>query len=474
MKRRDALSLIPLSLTGLARAASGQTLDNMRYDHPMVGAYKEYCHEAEFGIPLSAQYLSRVRDMLVWIRETQSENLLEASYAIADTVEKGHTCWCAWDMGHNTNFDMFPERNGVPEIITMGYAPEKSRKGDLFLASIWGGPHEDLVKKDIFVIGGPAPWGGDSRGQHLLSPDVRERRLRPYSKIWIETNITTVGAIMYLPGMPAPTGPVSGIVGLTTYWMMLADACRVLAKHGKSVPVRGDEPVLDADAPRVSLYDPLMDDYFEQLMLEIEMIGSERGNMRKIARMAVDAVLDGGRVWVYSRYRNSLSVEAQTRRGGLTMTRGIHEQDGKLITYAGDFEPKPNDIVIMGVWEPDDEADLRHLDSFRRAGLKVASIGPATRNLLVPEGRTVPKETDVHIGRMCDTYGLFAIPGFDRHVCPTSGALINQMFWATCMEIVDEMRDRTGDVPGVFFSAALKGGRPHMHKMQRLFEERGY
>ena len=427
-------------------------------------------------MPLSAQYLNRVRDMLVWIRETQSENLLEASYAIADTVGKGHTCWCAWDMGHNTNFDMFPERNGVPEIITMGYDPDKSRKGDLFLASIWGGPARGPREERHLRHRRPGALGRRLAGTAPSQPRCpRNAVCAPTARYGSRQTSPLSAPSCMCRACPHPTGPVSGIVGLTTYWMMLTDACRVLAKHGKSVPVRGDEPVLEDDDPRVSLYDPLMDDYFEQLMLEIEMIGSERGNMRKIAKMAVDAVLDGGHVWVYSRYRNSLSVEAQTRRGGLTMTRGVHEQDGKLIIHGGgDFAPKPNDIVIMGVWEPDDEADLRHLDSFRRAGLKVASIGPMMRNLLVPEGRTVPKETDVHVGRMCDTYGLFAIPGFERHVCPTSGALINQMFWATCMEIVDELRDRTGDVPGVFFSAALKGGRPHMHKMQRLFEERGY
>ena len=121
--------------------------------------------------------------MLTWIRRTQSENLLEPSYAIARTVKNGGKCWCSWDMGHNTNYDVFPERNGLPDIFSIDYSTESAKKGDLFLGSIWGGPHEDLVKKEILVIGGPAPWGGDAKGQELVIKNVQERKMRPYSRI---------------------------------------------------------------------------------------------------------------------------------------------------------------------------------------------------------------------------------------------------------------------------------------------------
>ena len=106
--------------------------------------------------------------------------------------------------------------------------------------------------------------------------------------------------------------------------------------------------------------------------------------------------------------------------------------------------------------------------------MKVASIGPMTRGLKAPAGRTVPKESDIHIGRMYDTYGRFALPGFNRRVCPTSGALQNQLFWATCLETAMEIVRRTGNSPGVFFSAAIKGGTEHMHRVRDFARERGY
>ena len=78
-------------------------------------------------------------------------------------------------------------------------------------------------------------------------------------------------------------------------------------------------------------------------------------------------------------------------------------------------------------------------------------------------------------GACRDTYGLFAFPGFERKVCPTSGALGTQIFWATVMEIMEEMIRRTGgNIPGVFYSAAVKGGVEHMQRMNGIYKERGY
>ena len=48
--------------------------------------------------------------------------------------------------------------------------------------------------------------------------------------------------------------------------------------------------------------------------------------------------------------------------------------------------------------------DLKNLDIFRQAGMKVASIGLVTGNQRVPEGRNVPSESDVHAGLMTTSH----------------------------------------------------------------------
>jgi len=155
--------------------------------------------------------------------------------------------------------------------------------------------------------------------------------------------------------------------------------------------------------------------------------------------------------------------------------QGLTEENDAVKALRGTFEPKPGDTVIMGVFEPDNPADLKFLDIFRGHGMKIVSIGPAMRNFAAPEGRSLPKEADVHLGRMCDTYGLFALPGFTRKVCPTSGILQCQIWHALHFEIFEEMVRRTnGNIPYIYINGAVKGGMDHVNRVNTVWSERGY
>jgi len=420
------------------------------------------------GLGLYAQYSQKVKGKLAWIRKTQSENLLETSSAIARTIRNGGQCWSVWDTGHSTENDQFPGRNGEPEIIFNDFNPQKAQKGDLLLANRFLGPYEVLTEKDIFVVGGPAPWGGYVKGAELLTTEIQKYKLRPYSKIWIETNITSIDGEVYMIGEPAPIGPFSGILGMVEYWMILADACRVLSTNGYKGKVKGDEPPLTEKAGWIKQSEPLMDNYYDTVMQQVEMIGGEMGDIRKIAKAAVDAVLSGGSVYYYSRYYVGLATEALGRRSGLMLNKSIADEP----KYPAKLTAK--DVVIMGISKPNDEVDLKYLDQFKASGAKIYSMGPATRDGKVPDGRTVPKSTILHVGRCCDTYGLYAIQGFDQKVCPTSGPVMNQVFWALQMEVAEEIIRRTGNTPGVLFSAALKGGNEHNAIGRQRVQARGY
>ncbi|MCD6307869.1 MAG: hypothetical protein J7M24_02600 [Candidatus Latescibacteria bacterium] len=466
MNRRQSMSFIPLTFAGIAETVRRAAAEG-------IG---EAVTARPGDRPLSAVYAEKARDMLLEVRRTQSENLLEASYAIARTVMNGGRCWNQWDMGHSTSYDLAPGRNGLPEIITDGFDPDRARDGDCFLANRRSA-YPVLDEKDIFVIGSPSPWSLDAQGNTGIELESAMYRVRPYADIWIETNITRIGSVIRVPGMPAPMGPVSGILGLATFWMMMADACRVLARDGHPVPVRGDEkPLADNAAGQVSLYAPLMDDYFDALLMELDMIGAEMGALREIARMAADSVLSGGKVYGFSRYMHALAYEAQQRRGGMSLTyQGLYDKEGEITALRDTFEPGGGDTVVMGIFEPDNPEDLRCLDLFRGYGMKVASIGPMTRGRTIPPGRTVPKEADVHIGRMCDTYGLFAVPGFERKVCPTSGVLQCQLWHTLQFEIFEEMIRRTnGNIPYVYLNGAVRGGMEHVYRTNAVYRERGY
>ncbi|MHB9029072.1 MAG: hypothetical protein ACYC9O_09900 [Candidatus Latescibacterota bacterium] len=471
MKRRDAIRMVPLSLAGMAGMARQGFGEEVNWEKRWPGN----------GEPLAVEYSRKIRERLSWIRANQSENLMEGAYAIARTVESGGQCYqTSWDAGH-TEADSWPGRNGEPEIFSTRFNLEKANTGDLILTSGQLREAEAVKKKGICIVGTTSPWSGDARYTELLRDEVKALTLRPYADIFIENQATTLGGVVMVPGMPAPVGPVSGITGKTTIWMMLADACRILSRKGVSRPVKGDEPKVTGATVDYKSFtewvkpsEPLMDNYFNEVMRQLEMVFAEYGTIKKIAAMAVDAATRGGIVYGYSRY-NSIAGEASTRRSGISLTRGVYGSQFTDAAKRKGFPGTPKDCVIMGITKPDDELDLAMLDLFRSRGMKVASLGPMTRSIAVPKGKTVPKESDLHAGRMCDTYGLFAVPGFEQRICPTSGVVLDHLFWVTMMETVQQFIERTGgDVPGMYFSAALNGGREHMHRMNELFVTRGY
>ncbi len=111
------------------------------------------------------------------------------------------------------------------------------------------------------------------------------------------------------------------------------------------------------DVKYPSLDAPLMDDYFDMIIRQLEMIGMEMGNIRKMAGLAVDSLLAGGSVYFYSRYGDSLCGEATGRRGGFAFAKGL--TDGRKPSGTS------KDCVIMGTYKPDDEADLQNLEAFK-------------------------------------------------------------------------------------------------------------
>ncbi len=459
MKRRDAVRIIPLTLAGI-----GNLIQKAAAEQACIGS----CSTGS-NVPAGLRYQENVLNMLTWVRENQSENLLESAYAISRTLRRGKNFWLNWDQGHSTSAEMFPGRNGMPLFCKHGYNSKEASDGDALMINriLSKDGYADLAGKDIFVIGGPSPWSGDNIGYENIRDDIRPLQNRPHSDIWIETNITSLGAIMKIPGMPAPIGPISGPVYMTIMWMIFADVCRILSIEGKSFDVDGDEPKLSGDGVNwINTADPLMDNYLDEVRREMELIGAELGNVRKIASMAVDTLLDGGNVYYYSRYSYSFATEATGRRGGFAFAKGL--SDGKISGTS-------KDCVIMGVYKPDDEADLKNLDEFRKIGMRVASIGPIGRNFRIPEGRAVHKETDIHTGRMMDTYGLYPVKGFEKKVCPTSGIIMFTINWAISMEIIEQIRQRTGgNVPGVNFSGALKWGSSANRRVRTMATDRGY
>ena len=151
MKRRYAIRLFPLSIASIAGLTK-------------IVFSEEPAIKIDKPEPLALQYSQKVRARLTWIRENQTENLMEAAYVIAQTYQNGNQCYqVSWDAGH-TESDSWSGRNGEPEIFSNGFNQDEAKDGDLLLASSSRGSTEFieyLATKDIFVVSHPSPWSGD-------------------------------------------------------------------------------------------------------------------------------------------------------------------------------------------------------------------------------------------------------------------------------------------------------------------------
>jgi uncharacterized phosphosugar-binding protein len=420
---------------------------------------------------LCLEYLNHMTKLLEKIRDTQEENLLKASENIARTYKSGGKCFCQWETGHSFDGDMFPDRPGDTDLFIMGYTmgtpPVQPKKGDLLLINVLRKPmDEDIDKQGFFIIGGPNSWCGDIEHSEQLTEENQKLLVRKYSNIWIDTYINLYSSLIYLPGETVPIGPTSGALNMATYWAMTADAVRLLAAEGVSVKVKGDGPHLPQNTPRVNLKQPLASAYINEAIREIRLIKTEMDTLNRIAGEAADHILSGGKLYVYSRYREALSAEANAKRGGLALLNTTFADDP-------DFKGNEKDYMIMGVYRTDYSVDMRMLKKFRESGMKISSIGPSTINGKKPSGKTIADETDFHLGGF-DTGGFFAMPGLDKKVCPTSGIIITLTFWATMIQLAEEIIRRTGNTPGVLSSGAFKGGAEQRENRLEMVKKRGY
>ena len=462
MKRREMLGIVPAGIAGLTALASKVTAQERGIDSGDKP-------EKDNSQPFEMTYIRNVLRMLKKVRETQADKILESAYSIARAVEEGKSVWCCWDLGHSSLADLFPGRCGKPDFLIPGYNSNLVKDGDVVMTNFpWPEGHiEDMAKHDLFVIGGPCPWGGDVPGAENIQEDIRKLKIRPLADIWIDNYSDYLGAQVKIPGSEAPLGPESGPLCGSILWMMVADACRILGRKGKTVNVSGNEPPFTGNRiPWVNLDRPLLDVYYDEVSRQLNTIESELGKIKIIADMAADTLIKGGNVYFYSRYPDCLASEATGRRGGFAFARNLDDSNLK--------GPTSKDCVIMGTYEPNDEADLKNLDTLKKLKVRIASIGPITRDTKIQEGRAIFKETEAHAGIVADTYGLFAIPGFNRKVCPTSGVVDTSVLWTMSTALAMEIIKRTGNTPAINFNGALIWGSSHNARMRALADTRGY
>jgi len=120
----------------------------------------------------------------------------------------------------------------------------------------------------------------------------------------------------------------------------------------------------------------------------------------------------------YSRYFPALAGEANRRRGGFFFPRSFRRR----------IEGTSKDCVIMEPIKPDDEADLKNLDEFKKRACAL-HLSPDYENHAIP---MASRSQGIRGACGKDVRYLWPVrcSRFDQKVCPTSGILATSILWS--------------------------------------------
>ncbi|MEM3019501.1 MAG: DUF2529 family protein [Candidatus Bathyarchaeia archaeon] len=204
--------------------------------------------------------------------------------------------------------------------------------------------------------------------------------------------------------------------------------------------------------------------YFEKIDGDLRRFSEEQSeNLLKAAKIIADAVLSGGRFWVYDKER-AVTSEVTGRAGGLIMVQPLPDASGSQL--------KEGDVVAISAVRGDDASDMSLAEVAKAKGAKTIAIFPF-RN---PPG--APRGLKGLVDLAMDDYaepgdGCLEVPGYPSKICPTTGVTNAAIMWAICAELVDELR-RRGKEAHIYKSVFRVGSSEWNAKMREEFQKLGY
>ena len=203
-------------------------------------------------------------------------------------------------------------------------------------------------------------------------------------------------------------------------------------------------------------------DYLENIVRKFDRIPPQKKQIIQAASIMADAVLSGGKVYIYDREK-ALMVEANTRASGLAITSNYYDRNKKLT---------PKDVLILAAVEPDTPGDVEIARKVKGEGAKVIAIVSkmgASRKPLAEEGDVI---IDNHSP---ESMGILSVQGQlqKREFCPTTGVMNDIIFWAVCAAFIDEMFAR-GKTPSVYSGVHVSGGMELYKRATERCEKLGY
>jgi uncharacterized phosphosugar-binding protein len=204
--------------------------------------------------------------------------------------------------------------------------------------------------------------------------------------------------------------------------------------------------------------------YFNRIDEDLRRFSEEQSeNLSKAAKLIADAVLSGGRFWVYDKSK-AITSEVTGRAGGLLMVQPLQDPSGSQL--------RKGDVVAMSAVRGDDASDISLAEVAKTKGARTIAILPFRNPPMA--SRSLKDIVDLAIDDYAEPGdGCLEVPGQPSKICPTTGVINAAIMWAICAELVDELRQR-GKEAHIYKSVFRVGSSEWNAKMREEFQKLGY
>ena len=203
--------------------------------------------------------------------------------------------------------------------------------------------------------------------------------------------------------------------------------------------------------------------YLNAIIKRFDRLLPQADKFKQAASYMADAVLVGGKVWIYDK-EWSLMVDANTRASGLAITSNYYSKSNKL-TRA--------DVLLIGSIEPDTADDIEIVKKVKSEGAKVIAFVSTSTTGMAAKGTLLSEVADVVIDNWSpEVKGVLSAEGTGVFG-PTTGVMNDIIFWGVCAAFIDEMFSR-GKIPSVYSGVHVSGGMDLYKRAGERREKLGY
>jgi uncharacterized phosphosugar-binding protein len=399
------------------------------------------------------EYYQGAMKIFTGLRDTQVEAIEREMRTAYERIQKGGTIYSQITAGHFPTDETALSRTGQPGVFAFlireakdnDYA--KLKPEDMIITNVINLGNLAAMKRGIRVVGLTVnyyPFAKTPPGEgYQIEYEGKILKMEDACSVMLDSQTAWDNGLLHPKQHPEfAVMPGSGIAQATVYWMMAAELAGLKAGGGSKSSSGCARKYVDICIERA------------------KRVGKDRQKFVDSGRVLGDLIIKGGKWYVTG--NRALVSDA------------LHVATGPMVTrtYSANAVKK-GDIVLIGSFSSNNPDEIKVANECHAKGAYVVTISPFSLES-DSSGPRLNKEADLAFDTYSpESWGVVAIKGLDRKICPTTGVMADLEMWLLMSSWTDVMA-ATGKFPWFWKGMFMKDGTEYNKINQPAFEARGW